>query len=311
MRRCLAPLCFLVAVPLLSAREAGTQAIRAAAGVLPETVMVGERFEVMVRIGVPAGFRVQLPEISASDGVQAVGPAARRRDADGTIVARYRLVAWQTGPAEIPPLRVQISPPGGNERLLTLPLPAPFVRSVLPADTAGVRPRPARGILSAAFPLRWLLAALAALLIAGWGLWRLRRRPESLARTSDPPLDPPDPRAWALAELERARSLGLIETESWTHFYALTSGAIRGFLAGGSIELGAELTTSELVRRLHEEGADAVQAQRLATLLEEADLVKFARLLPAAEEAERHWSGAKSWVEDFEAPAFLPTEMAR
>jgi hypothetical protein len=278
---------------------ARAQAPRAAAVVSPDTVTVGDRFRVGVRVSVPPGWRVEWVEhLPPAADVDALGAPRTRTGPGGTEhAAEYPGVAWRPGALRLPPLPVRVRRPGGTTSTLHVPLPAPFVRSVLPEDTTGVVPRGAKDVLDAP-PRPWLLwAALAAgallLLALLRALVRRLRRPRPPA-----PVSVPDARAWALAELERARRAGLVERGEWKELYARTSGAVRGFVAALSPEWGTELTTEELLRRAR--GEDPEEVARLAALLREADLVKFARAAPGRAEAERHWAAARAWVEAFQ-----------
>jgi hypothetical protein len=289
----------LTGAALLLAPAAAPGQVRAAAGVSPDTVTVGDRFRVVVRLSTPPGTRVDFPgRLDPTAEVNVLG-APRVRPAPGgrEHTAEYRMVAWRTGELRLPALSARVTPPGGSAGTVRVPLPAPIVRSVLPADTAGVTPRGPKDVLDAPRP-PWLLAALLvalALLLAALARRLLRRRRGPRAPL---PVSVPDARAHALAELERARRLGLVERGAWKELYARTSGALRGFLAALSPEWGEDLTTGELVRRMG--GEDAGEVERLEGLLREADLVKFARVVPGREEAERHWAGARAWVEQFQ-----------
>lgn len=278
---------------------ARAQEAHAATAATADTVTVGDRFQVAVRVSAPRGSRVEFPaHPDSAPDAQALGAVRVRRDpARGEHTAVYTLVAWRTGQPELPPLRVVVTLPDARVETLQVEAALPFVRSVLPADTAGVEPRGPKDVLDPRRSLWPWLAAAAAVLLLALLLHRLRRR-----RPAPPeaPPAPADPRALALAALERARSLGLVEAREWKEFHALTSGALRGLVAALSPRWGTELTTRELLRRMGEAGAPAEEVVRLGALLREADLVKFARARPTAEEAERHWREARAWVERFE-----------
>ena len=275
------------------------QGVRAFTGVRPDEVTVGDRFTSVVRIAAPPGAGVQFPAgLDSAADVQALGKAGLRADAArGEHTAAYRLVAWRPGVTQGPVLTARVTLPDGRTVTVPVRLALPTVRSVLPADTAGLMPRGAKDIL----PLQrrdWLPALLAALALIGLALLVARRLRRRRRAPSAPVLTPADARARALAELDRARAGGWLEREEWKPFYERTSAALREYLAALSPEWGTELTTSEVLDALVSQDAN----DRLARLLTEADLVKFARGRPTAARAERHWSEARAWVESFAAP---------
>ena len=154
------------------------------------------------------------------------------------------------------------------------------VQSVLPADTSAPRdPKPARALFDPEIPWsrRWLpyvVAALLALALLYW-LWR-RRRGATAAVAADP-------FAEAEAGFARVDRLGLLEAGERGRYVALVVEVLRDYLARRVPEAAVSLTSSELVAALRT--SPAVPVPRLAPLLAEADLVKFARLPVSTERA--------------------------
>ena len=120
-----------------------------------------------------------------------------------------------------------------------------------------------------------LFATLCTLLV----LRLLRDRLEAL-RPGPPP--PPADQV-ALAALMRLETTPMESVER----YAAACDVLRAYLGGRYLFDGLELTTAEMMRSL--EGADlkAVGGAEIQDLLSEADLVKFARLVPGEPEARR------------------------
>lgn len=285
--------CLLVSLLLPGAAAAQ----RAAAVVRPDTVRVGDVFEVAVAVEVPAGHRVVLPDTLEVAGD--VENAGRRRmataplpDGGERVTARYPLAAWRPDEGiEIPVTVLIEGPDGGEERVIMARLPV--VRSVLPPDTAGTEPRPPKDVLGpdrTILPL--VLAALGflAVAIALWWWWRRRRGAEATVA-----LPSATPRERALALLEEARDLGLVERGAYKEFYTLVSGALRGYLAAVDPRWGEEWTTTELCERARDAMAPEALVG-LAGILEAADLVKFAKRRPAPAEAYAEWEAAHAWL---------------
>jgi hypothetical protein len=152
-----------------------------------------------------------------------------------------------------------------------------------------------------------VLALLVALVIAA-AVWAWRRRPRPVAVVPATP-----PRERALAELERIRRSGLLESGRYREFCFATTGVVRMYLADLSADWGTDLTTTELASALRAEPvplppriADAQAAEirteaadpavAVVRLLGAADVLKFTGVRGTEAGVERLWSGARDWV---------------
>ena len=264
--------------------------------VRPETVTVGQPFLVTLRVRSARGASIAFPPGPDSLlPVEAVDPPLVRDASDSAGVERtavYRLVAWDTG-AQQANLEALVVTLGGAERRVSVAGARVYVRSVLPADTSLHVPKPAQEILPAARPWwHWLVAALAVLLLGAMLLWWwLRRRRRAFA-----PGASIDALEYAEREFARVELLGLLEAGERGRYVALVVEVLRQYL-GSRIE-GAlpALTSAELLEflRRHPE----VRGDRLARLLAEADLIKFARRSVTLERARELGKDARSIVRD-------------
>lgn len=263
-----------------------------ATGLAPDTVTVGDPFRVVLRVSAPPGARVEFPPmLLRNDTVGGLAPAPEvAADSTGVHTATYRAVAWVPGRLVAPALAVTVLLPGGIPQRYRIQPPLPFVRSVLPADTAGLRPRGPKDVWGTdrATTLPWLLLALAALVLLALLAWWLRRRgrPGALEAAVHP-------RQRALEALAELRP------ENTEAFYVQLSAVLREFLAALPVQSGLDLATPELLDRLAASGVPAAQLGALCRLLGAADRVKFARSRPGSEEAERALSAARDWVQGF------------
>ena len=279
----------------LLAGPASAQQARVA--VSPDTGSVGTIFRVVVRIEGAADAGLLLPDTLAL--AAPLENAARKREVpdttgSGVITAIYSVTAWKPGTHALPPLAFAVQGAQG-ERETALRLPTLYVRSVLPADTTGIEPRPAKAVIGPSWVL-WpfiLLAVLlvAALAFAAWWWYRKRRARRGLV-PAEPGLTP---RERALRELDAATAA----RADLKAFYSQVSGALRGYLAALDPTWGADLTTSELALRTRVAAADSARIERL---LHDADLVKFARRRVDAAEADAFWAAAKTAIETFDWP---------
>lgn len=286
----------LLALQVASPQGDAAQRVQFGITVQPDTVTVGTHFIVSARVRAPEGSAIEWPMApDTSETIEIVSSRAVDSTADSLATeetARWRLAAWDTGTITIVFDDAVVGTADGERRV---PLGASVhVRSVLPADTALHVPRPTRDILAADPPWwRWvvlglLILALLALLV-WWWLRRRRRRP-------GPP--PVDAMQYAEREFARVERLGLLEAGERGRFVALMVEVVRDYLALRVDGAAPSLTSTELVRLLRTRRTMPVQ--RLATLLSEADLVKFARRAVTAERARELGHEARTIVREIE-----------
>src|SRR4051812_20797007 len=206
------------------------------------------------------------------------------------ITAEYPVAGWRPGAYALPMIPYTV-----NGAAYSATFDSLRIQSVLPADTAGVQPKPLKSVLGGDrvwWP--WLLLLLA-LIAAALGYWWWRRRRRDVV---EEPMIPARPaRELAIERLERARASGMVERLELREFYGETSDALREYIAAIDPELSTDRTTSEIAGIIRERGADATGVE-LLTVLGAADLVKFARRQPRASEAYEEWSRVRKWVDE-------------
>ena len=247
-----------------------------------DTVRIGDPFTLSVRVRAPVGATIEFPAgPDSTSAVQLIDPRTVRTAADTAAIdqtATYRLAAWDIGPQPIRLDDVVVRGEGADRRI-AIGRPSIFVRSVLPADSSLRVPKPARPLIDQGLPRWWLWAVIGAaaalLLLALWWWWRRRRRRVVL------PVE--DPLATAEREFARVEALRLVEAGEHGRHVALMVDVLRDYVAARYPSAPLALTTSELTRALHRERT--VPLERLSRLLDESDLIKFARRPVAREHA--------------------------
>lgn len=272
----------------------------------PDTVLIGQPFNLFVKVHAPKGVRFEFPAGPDTVTRNGIRPIELRGEKlvtmlGDTAVALYRLVAWDVGvqPLRFPDVRVTFE---GQERRPPLGGAAVFVRSVLPADTALRVPKPPRPLI--VLPVfNWLpwLALLAAAILAGvlWWAWRrYRNRPKVLV----------DPYVRAQQEFARIEQRRLLEDGWYSDYYAAIVDVAREYLAARVPGVRRSDTTSELLRTM--EPRDGVESE-LPRLLERADLVKFARADTPLEEAREAGLALRAIVDHVEARLNPESDVAK
>jgi len=273
--------------------------------VRPDTVLIAQPFDVLIKVLAPKGVRFEFPtgpDTAIQNGVRPIELHGEKIVSmlGDTAVALYRLVAWDVGtqPLRLPDVRVTLE---GQQRTLPLSTASVFVKSVLPADTSLRVPKPARPliVLPVINWLKWLaLLALAIAIVVGWWIWRrYRNRPK-------PPIDP---YVRAQQEFERIESSRLLETDPPEYVAGMTD-VVREYLAARVPGVRRSNTSGELIRAMGTR--DGVEAE-LPAILARADLIKFAQGDIGAEEARVAGVKLKAVVDHVEARLNPESEVAK
>lgn len=303
-----------LALALLGAAAAPAMAQRAPVGVgvdvVPDTVRVGEPFLLSVRVRASRGDSVIFPPgPDSTQQVQAIDPPDVRGSDDSAAVDRtayYRVAAWDVGSLAVQLADVRVRSAEG-EFAYALPALPVTVTSVLPEDTTLRVPKPARDPIE--FPRPWWIPWLIGLLVAGilgllfWWWWRRRRNRRV----------PPAPRLEPYAEAEQRfaqlEALHLVEAGERGRYVALAVEVLRDYLARRFAEALPSLTSVELLQALRE--AREVPGDRLALLLHEGDLVKFARRPVSDDQARALGRESRAIVQAVHAASQPPEELER
>jgi hypothetical protein len=274
--------------------------------VSPDTVLIGQPFNLFIKVLAPKGVRFEFPlgpDTTTQNGVRPIELRGEKVVSmlSDTAVALYHVVAWDIGiqPLRFPDVRVTFE---GQERHLPLTTASVFVNPVLPAYTSVRISKPARPliVLPVINWLLWLglLAATIAAVLLWWAWRRYRNRPK-------PPVDP---YARAQQEFARIAARRLLEDGESEEYFAAMVNVAREYLVARIPGVRRSDTSSELVRAM--KPRDGVEAE-LPRLLDEADLVKFARAEVAREEAREAGLTLKAIVDHVEARVNPESEIAK
>jgi hypothetical protein len=272
----------------------------------PDTVIIGQPFNLFVKIAAPMGVRFAFPagpDTAMQNGVRPIELRGEKIVSmlGDTAVALYHLVAWDIG---VQPLRIPdvLAALGSAERRLPLSGASVFVRSVLPADTSLRIPKPPRPLIVLPvfnwWPWLALAAAIIAVILLWWAWRRYRNRPKA----------PVDPYVRAQSEFERIERIGLLDTDRGPEYLALMVDVAREYLAARVPGVRRSDTSSELLQTM--QPREGVEAQ-LPSILERADLVKFAQADATREEARDAAAAIRAIVDHVEARLNPESEPAK
>lgn len=166
------------------------------------------------------------------------------------------------------------------------------VRDLKPQKTLKLRFAEFSGYLAIALAVA-ALVALAIYLLARY-LHKRGRRLSDIFK----PTPPPPAHIVAIEALEKLRDEKLWQNNKHKLYYSGLSDILRTYLAG-RFEVGAmEMTTDEIVEALRGIEIEQKQKMDIVAVLRDADLVKFAKAMPEAEENEAAYNRAYYFVEE-------------
>jgi len=258
-------------------------------------VQLGEALEIALIVRLPAGATlVEWPELP-EDETLAILPAesqaeataeATEADEAGELRRRWRVALWRVGTYLSPPMTIRYRLGGAvlSEPVQSVSIEVPS----LLADADEASPRPSIPPLDLPAESSWfapLLVAIPALLLA---LLVLRFFRQDAAPTLN------QAERLALDDLADLANQNLPPALA----YPLVAAILRDFLQN-SLQISArEMTTREVIDAVRDDGLlpDGLRAN-LADLLEQADLVKFARVEPDSADTARFIRFARRWLQ--------------
>ena len=261
---------------------------------------VGDVVPLTLEATYPSGFQVILPVLPRSWGsfeVRSQSPAVveDRDDGSSSINQRIKVVLFAPGEHSTPELLVTVRDPSGKMTDIAAPMATVQVVSVLgdeDLELRDIRPQadvPAPPIWRLLADQRqhwpWLvvgLALFAAVAAAAYYIVARRRAAADVATF----VDPRSPFEKARDELDEIESMRLPSRGRVMAHYVRVSDCIREYLDAGFGLLAIDLTTGEIRKELRRSSIAPDPSRWTVGLLEDCDLVKFAKYAPGAAEAD-------------------------
>ncbi len=252
------------------------------------TARIGDTLWVTLRYEIPEN--AKLPESGGLGGLEALTVIEHKTEAN-QIKIRFlvdQLESFDLGPFSL----TYIDPQNNQQQTTTDPITITVLSNLgeKPQDAAL---KPIEDIISTQSRWLWYLSwASGAILLLGIlsGLlyWRKKRRINDMQTAMEDP-----PHVKAHKEIETLIASGLFERGDVKAFYYIFSETIRRYMESIRRFPAAEMTTEEIARAIKTEPSD----QRILPLLRQADLVKFADLVPDSYRKDQDILMARTYIQ--------------
>ena len=299
-RVCAIALMFFIGVPSLHAQTTVSATLTADS----THILIGDHLNVKLTLKYPASLKIRMPVVKDSVGNMEFIAASKIDTVNEPTVQSfsqtYTVSVFDSGQFHAGPIAVPFKNANGAVDTLYSNVLVVDVNT-LPVDTA--RPfKPIKGPL--AVPYAWqefvlyVLAALLllALIIGGIILYQKYNR-KKMAESNARPL-PKDPaHIWARNELKKLEEEKLWQKDQVKQYYSRLTEILRLYLEYRFSWLALESTTGEIEDAIDNYITKEKAKDNLLQILRTADLVKFAKLLPAPESNIKAMEGAYKFIE--------------
>ena len=227
------------------------------------------------------------------------------------ITKRYLVTSFDSGFYQVPPVYAELKDPKGMKRYYSDYSPIRVMRvNITPPDTVSKIfdiVGPYRAPLTIGEMLPWIITAFIAAAIV-WGIITLLKRRRRKNGHEEPVKNPDPAHVIAFRELGKLRQEELWQKGEIKQYYSRLTEILRQYLENRYAVFSLEMTTSETLEALLRTGFRKDESYNiLKTVLNGADLVKFAKYKPVPEENDDHFSNAWRFVENTRAAEEIPS----
>lgn len=268
-------------------------------------IYIGDQIKFKVVVDKPAGVKLTIPVLkdTIAKNIEIVsGPKIDSTSGNGRtkIIQNYLVTSFDSGTYRVKPVYAETKSAEGLKRFYSeySSLEVMRVRIAPPDSTAKFFDiiKPYRAPITVGEVLPWLLiATLTGIII--WAAVRYYKKRKML-KAGEVPYIPPDPaHVIAFRELEALKNEQLWQKGETKKYYTGLTEILRRYLENRFRVYSLELTTAETLEALVKTGfkKDASYNQ-VKSVLNSADLVKFAKYKPEPEENELHYQTAWDFV---------------
>lgn len=275
--------CSLLTLILCSLLFAQTGNVRVLARAWPTRVTLGDEIRFFILTERPLAYKVELPSPKTNLGPFEIKKAevlpVRLRQGAVSDTFLLTLTVFELGDVRIPPIALTYKEEAGRSgKVWTEPVLIHVVGvPKRPTDKGALRPikPPVSFDLSI---LRTILLGLGAFLLSAFLVIKIIRRRRRQRLLDLESLKPPHERVFL--ELERLNQKGFLPAGKVKEHYSEFADILRRYLERRFGVETLELTTFELMQRLKEKEFNNALSAKIRNILENSDLVKFAKYLP-------------------------------
>ena len=300
---------FCLSIFLFFSASSKVLAQEVSAAVDTTTIKIGEQITYRLSVESSGENVVVFPEgqtFSPLEMVEAYAIDTSKIGERQKLIREYALTQFDSGKYTIPQQRVLI-----NEREFRTDSFSVVVNDVV-VDTTKQKMYPIKPSVEVppAFSIPgwlWWLLGIILLGVAAYLLYKSRKKRKEAAKRL-PPYEQ------ALLELKQLDDSHLLEQREIKEYYSQLSAAVRRYLDGEVYDHALESTTNELIAYLEAERdkgklkLENTTIARLKTILERADLAKFANSKPDVLTAKEDRASVENVIKDTKASIPQPTE---
>lgn len=300
-------LLLLFALPLMQSLWADTPVVRAR--VEPDSIFIGDRFDYVIEIDKDLVQTTHFPTFSAKDGmvelVEELPVDTLKRDGRRLRIAkRYRLAAFQEGLINMGAAGVVYADKNIVDTLYAADSVylkvATFQIDSTSQSIFDLKPQQNLPFKVAEIKsyLWWGFLALVLLVALAIALDRyLKARGRRLGDLFKP-APPQPPHVIAIAALEALHHQKLWQNNKHKLYYSLLTEILRTYIDGRWGVSAMEMTSDEIIAAMRSVELPDKARMDLTAILRDADLVKFAKFAPEAEQNENDYQKAYYFVEE-------------
>lgn len=269
-------------------------------------IFIGDQIKFSITIDQPTGLKLTYPILKDTlcKNIDILsGPiidSSAIRDGRVRITEKYLITSFDSGFYQVPPVFAELKNENGLKRFYSDYAPLEVMRvKITPADTAAkifdiIEPYRAPVTLGEVLPWILLIAIIGAAVWFGIRLYRKLKK----SKTGVEPVINPDPaHIIAFRELEKLKEEQLWQKGEIKYYYTRLTEILRQYLENRYMVYSLELTTSETLEALAKTGFKKdLLYNKLKTVLNGADLVKFAKYNPEPMENESHFQNSWDFV---------------
>lgn len=312
LRRYIVALCVAVGAVLSAAAQEGVRI--ESARFEPDSVLLGDHFDLVMDVFAPEGYTVDFPTITpdfAEGKIELIEDkmldTLRRADGGYHLRKRWRLTSFEPAEYNIGSLGL-LWTDGSQVDTLFATEPLTLQVAMIPVDTAQKTiydikqplPMPVtiEEVVAAGVNVLAIVVAVGAVVaLIVFVVLRLRKKKRTTAEKQEPP------HVVAIRHLEALHNQKLWQNGKIKEYYTRLTEILREYLAGRYGVGAMEMTTDEIVAAMKDVAVEPKHAANLGALLAESDLVKFAKYTLAEENHEEYYNMVYYFIEESKAVA--------